>query len=106
MHTGRSQRLCGTAKNTDERERRTVMEKIKNAVKTKEYAKFHMETIVAHNGILVDIVVSESYEETEFDKIMADCKRQEEERERERRRTEKIKLINLFTGKRVRREIA
>ena len=81
------------------------MEKIKNAVKTKEYAKFHIETIVAHNGILVDIVVSESYEETEFDKIMADCKRQEEERKSERRR-EKIKLINLFTGKRERREIA
>ena len=80
------------------------MEKIKNAVKTKEYAKFHI--IVAHNGILVDIVVSESYEETEFDKIMADCKRQEEERERERRRTEKIKLINLFTGRREKREIA
>lgn len=82
------------------------MEKIKNAVKTKEYAKFHMETIVAHNGILVDIVVSESYEETEFDKIMADCKRQEEERERERRKAEKIKLINLFTGRRERRDIA
>lgn len=81
------------------------MEKIKNAVKTKEYAKFHMETIVAHNGILVNIVVSESYEETEFDKIMADCKRQEEERKRERRR-EKIKLINLFTGRREKREIA
>ena len=84
---------------------KNVMEKIKNAVKTKEYAKFHMETIVAHNGILVDIVVSESYEETEFDKIMADCKRQEEERKRERRR-EKIKLINLFTGRREKREIA
>lgn len=81
------------------------MEKIKNAVKTKEYAKFHMETIVAHNEVLVDIVVSESYEETEFDKIMADCKHQEEERKRERRR-EKIKLINLFTGRREKREIA
>lgn len=81
------------------------MEKIKNAVKTKEYAKFHMETIVAHNGVLVDIVVSASYEETEFDKIMADCKRQEEERKCERRR-EKIKLINLFTGRREKREIA
>ena len=81
------------------------MEKIKNAVKTKEYAKFHMKTIVAHNGVLVDIVVSASYEETEFDKIMADCKRQEEERKRERRR-EKIKLINLFTGRREKREIA
>ena len=83
------------------------MEKIKNAVKTKEYAKFHMETIVAHNGVLVDIVVSEAYERTEFDEIMADCKRQEEERERERRKEEKIKLIDLFTGKRSnRREIA
>ena len=81
------------------------MEKIKNAVKTKEYAKFHMETIVAHNGVLVDIVVSASYEETEFDKIMADCKHQEEERKRERRR-EKIKLINLFKGRREKREIA
>lgn len=82
------------------------MEKIKNAVKTKEYAKFHMETIVAHNGVLVDIVVSEAYERTEFDEIMADCKRQEEERERERRKAEKIKLVNLFTGRRERRDIA
>ena len=83
------------------------MTKIKEAVDNhKNYEKFHVETIVAHNGVLVDIVISASYEETEFDKIMADCKRQEEERERERRRTEKIKLINLFTGKRVRREIA
>ena len=83
------------------------MEKIKNAVKTKDYEKFHMETIVAHNGVLVDIVVSASYEETEFDKIIADCKRQEEERERERRKAEKIKLIDLFTGRRSnRREIA
>ena len=82
------------------------MKKIKNAVKTKEYAKFHMETIVAHNGVLVDIVVSEAYERTEFDEIMADCKRQEEERERERRKTEKIKLVNLFTGRRERRDIA
>lgn len=82
------------------------MEKIKNAVKTKDYEKFHMETIVAHNGVLVDIVVSEAYERTEFDEIMADCKRQEEERERERRKTEKIKLVNLFTGRRERRDIA
>lgn len=82
------------------------MEKIKNAVKTKDYAKFKMETIVAHNGVLVDVTVSASYEETEFDKIMADCKRQERERERERRRTEKIKLIDLFTGRREKREIA
>lgn len=82
------------------------MEKIKNAVKTKEYAKFHMETIVAHNGVLVDIVVSESYEKTEFDDIIADWKKQNEERERQRRRTEKIKLINLFTGRRERRDIA
>ena len=82
------------------------MEKIKNAVKTKEYAKFHMETIIAHNGVLVDIVVSEAYERTEFDEIMADCKRQEEERERERRKAEKIKLVNLFTGRRERRDIA
>ena len=82
------------------------MEKIKNAVKTKEYAKFHMETIVAHNGVLVDIVISESYERTKFDEIIADCKCQEEERERERRRTERIKLINLFTGKREKRDIA
>ena len=75
------------------------MTKIKEAVDNhKDYEKFHMETIVAHNGVLVDIVVSESYEETEFDKIMADCKRQEEERKRERRRTEKIKLINLFSN--------
>lgn len=82
------------------------MEKIKNAVKTKDYEKFHMETIVAHNGVLVDIVVSEAYERTEFDEIMADCKRQEEERERERRKTEKIKLVNLFAGRRERRDIA
>ena len=82
------------------------MTKIKEAVNNnKNYEKFHMETIVAHNGVLVDIVVSASYEETKFDKIMADCKRQEEERKRERRR-EKIKLINLFTGKRERRDIA
>lgn len=81
------------------------MEKIKNAVKDKDYAKFKMETIIAHNGTLVDIVVSEAYERTEFDEIMADCKRQEEERKRERRR-EKIKLINLFTGRREKREIA
>lgn len=81
------------------------MEKIKNAVKDKDYAKFNIETIVAHNGVLVDIVVSASYEETEFDRIMANCKRQEEERKRERRR-EKIKLINLFTGRREKREIA
>ena len=73
------------------------MTKIKEAVDNhKNYEKFHMETIVAHNGVLVDIVVSASYEETEFDKIMADCKRQEEER----------KLINLFTGRREKREIA
>lgn len=83
------------------------MEKIKEAVNNnKSYEKFHMKTIVAHNGVLVDIVVSASYEETEFDKIIADCKRQERERERERRRTEKIKLIDLFTGSRSRREIA
>lgn len=83
------------------------MTKIKEAVnKHKDYEKFHMETIVAHNGVLVDIVVSASYKETKFDRIMADCKRQEEERERERRRTEKIKLINLFTGRREKREIA
>ena len=75
------------------------MTKIKEAVDNhKNYEKFHVETIVAHNGVLVDIVISASYEETEFDKIMADCKRQEEERERERRRTEKIKLINLFSN--------
>ena len=67
------------------------MEKIKNAVKTKEYAKFHIETIVAHNGVLVDIVVSASYEETAFDKHMSDWKRQEDERVLERRRTEKVK---------------
>lgn len=83
------------------------MTKIKEAVNNnKDYEKFHMETIVAHNGVLVDIVVSASYSETKFDRIMADCKRQEEERERERRRTEKIKLINLFTGRREKREIA
>lgn len=82
------------------------MEKIKNAVKDKDYAKFKMETIIAHNGVLVDIVVSEAYERTEFDEIMADCKRQEEERERERRKAEKIKLVNLFTGRRERRDIA
>ena len=83
------------------------MTKIKEAVDNhKNYEKFHVETIVAHNGVLVDIVISASYEETKFDKIMADCKRQEEERERDRRRTEKIKFINLFTGIRVRREIA
>lgn len=82
------------------------MTKIKEAVDNhKNYEKFHMKTIVAHNGVLVDIVVSTSYEETKFDKIMADCKRQEEERKRERRR-EKIKLINLFTGRREKREIA
>ena len=57
------------------------MTKIKEAVDNhKNYEKFHMETIVAHNGVLVDIVVSASYEETKFDKIMADCKRQEKER--------------------------
>lgn len=84
------------------------MTKIKEAVNNnKNYEKFHMETIVAHNGVLVDVTVSASYEETEFDKIMADCKRQEEERERARRKEEKIKLIDLFTGKRSnRREIA
>ena len=76
------------------------MTKIKEAVDNhKNYEKFHVETIV------VDIVISASYEETKFDKIMADCKRQEEERKRERRR-EKIKLINLFTGRREKREIA
>lgn len=83
------------------------MKKIKNAVDNhKNYEKFHMKTIIAHNGVLVDIVVSASYEETKFDKIMADCKRQEEERERERRKAKKIKLINLFTGRREKREIA
>ena len=77
------------------------MTKIKEAVDNhKNYEKFHVETIVAHNGVLVDIVISASYEETKFDKIMADCKRQEE------RRREKIKLINLFTGRREKREIA
>ena len=82
------------------------MTKIKEAVDNhKNYEKLHIETIVAHNGVLVDIVVSASYEETEFDRIMANCKRQEEERKRERRR-EKIKLINLFTGRREKREIA
>ena len=45
------------------------MTKIKEAVDNhKNYEKFHMETIVAHNGVLVDIVVSASYEETKFDK--------------------------------------
>ena len=68
--------------------------------------KNSMKTIIAHNGVLVDIVVSASYEETKFDKIMADCKRQEEERKRERRKAKKIKLINLFTGRREKREIA
>ena len=83
------------------------MTKIKEAVDNhKNYEKFHVETIVAHNGVLVDIVISASYEETKFDKIMADCKRQEEERERERRKAKKIKLINLFTGRREKREIA
>ena len=83
------------------------MTKIKEAIDNhKNYEKFHMETIVAHNGVLVDIVVSVSYEETEFDKIMADCKHQEEERERERSKAEKIKLINLLTGIREKREIA
>ena len=82
------------------------MTKIKEAVDNhKNYEKFNIETIVAHNGVLVDIVVSASYEETEFDRIMANCKRQEEDRKRERRR-EKIKLINLFTGRREKREIA
>ena len=82
------------------------MTKIKEAVDNhKNYEKFNIETIVAHNGVLVDIVVSASYEETEFDRIMANCKRQEEERKRERRR-EKIKLINLCTGRREKREIA
>lgn len=82
------------------------MTKIKEAVDNhKNYEKFNIETIVAHNGVLVDIVVSASYEETEFDRIMANCKRQEEERKREQRR-EKIKLINLFTGRREKREIA
>lgn len=82
------------------------MTKIKEAVDNhKNYEKFNIETIVAHNGVLVDIVVSASYEETEFDRIMANCKRQEEERKREQRR-EKIKLINLFTGRRENREIA
>ena len=82
------------------------MTKIKEAVDNhKNYEKFNIETIVAHNGVLVDIVVSASYEETEFDRIMANCKRQEEERKRERRR-EKLKLINLFTGRREKREIA
>ena len=47
------------------------MTKIKEAVDNhKNYEKFHMKTIVAHNGVLVDIVVSASYEETKFDKIM------------------------------------
>lgn len=83
------------------------MTKIKEAVDNhKNYEKFNIETIVAHNGVLVDIVVSASYEETEFDRIMANCKRQEEERERERRKAEKIKLVNLFTGRRERRDIA
>lgn len=81
------------------------MSKIKNAPH-KKYEKFSIETIVAHNGVEVMITRSESYERTEFDEIMADCKRQEEERERERRSTEKIKLINLFTGRRERRDIA
>ena len=80
------------------------MTKIKEAVDNHKIRKSY-GTIVAHNGVLVDIVVSASYEETKFDKIMADCKRQEEERKRERRR-EKIKLINLFTGRREKREIA
>lgn len=52
------------------------MTKIKEAVDNhKNYEKFHVKTIVAHNGVLVDIVISASYEETKFDKIMADCKR-------------------------------
>lgn len=83
------------------------MTKIKEAVDNhKNYEKFNIETIVAHNGVLVDIVVSASYEKTEFDDIIADWKKQNEERERQRRRTEKIKLINLFTGRRERRDIA
>lgn len=72
----------------------------------KKYEKFSIETVVAHNGVEVMITRSESYERTEFDEIMADCKRQEEERERIRRREEKIKLIHLLTGKRVRSDIA
>lgn len=82
------------------------MNKIKNTLKNNKEGRFTMETIVAHNGVLVDIVVSESYEKTEFDDIIADWKKQNEERERQRRRTEKIKLINLFTGRRERRDIA
>lgn len=81
------------------------MSKIKNAPH-KKYEKFSIETVVAHNGVEVMITRSESYERTEFDEIMADCKRQEEERERIRRREEKIKLIHLLTGKRIRRDIA
>lgn len=82
------------------------MDKIKNAVKNNKEGRFTMETIIAHNGVLVDIVVSESYEQTEFDDIIADWKKQNEERERQRRNEEKIKLIHLFTGKRERRDIA
>lgn len=81
------------------------MDKNKNAPH-KKYEKFSVETVVAHNGVEVVVIRSEAYERTEFDEIMADCKCQEEERERERRRTEKIKLINLFTGRREKREIA
>lgn len=45
------------------------MTKIKEAVDNhKNYEKFHVATIVAHNGVLVDIVISASYEETKFDK--------------------------------------
>ena len=81
------------------------MDKIKNAPH-KKYEKFSVETVVAHNGVEVVVTRSETYERTEFDEIMADCKCQEEERERIRRKTEKIKLINLFTGRRERRDIA
>lgn len=78
------------------------MDKIKNTLKNNKEERFTMETVACHNGVLVDIIMSESYEQTEFDNIIADWKRQNEKR----RKKEKIKLIHLFTGKRERSDIA
>lgn len=81
------------------------MNKIKNTIENNKEGKFILETIVAHNGVLVDVILSKSYERTEFDEIMADWRKQHKERQEQCKRS-KIKLVELFTGKRKRSDIA
>lgn len=56
----------------------------------------YMEILIAHNGVEVWAAHSGLYKETEFDKIIADWKRQEEERKRNYKPT----ILELVFGHR------